>query len=224
MATSGGGSGRRILGWLGPGFGFKRHVAVLALGAVLGALGLSELLRRSHLHALQALNGGVAASSDLEALALLLAGAGLSVYAIGRITRSVVDAAIAPGVGRLFRVYPEAALASRGPVTAAPWVAAADAARSLGYSADTGADWSPEELGAGLGVLLCEATYTREHEGQFRHLSGRQAGRLAAEAGVRKLVVTHRWPSVGADALGAEADEAFGRPVHQAEIGRVFQW
>lgn len=115
MATSGGGSGRRILGWLGPGFGFKRHVAVLALGAVLGALGLSELLRRSHLHALQALNGGVAASSDLEALALLLAGAVLSVYAIGRITRSVVDAAIAPGVGRLFRVYPEAALASRGP-------------------------------------------------------------------------------------------------------------
>jgi ribonuclease BN (tRNA processing enzyme) len=116
------------------------------------------------------------------------------------------------------------ALASRRPVTAAPRGVATDAAHSLGYSADTGADWSPEELGAGLGVLLCEATYTREHEGQFRHLSGRQAGTLAAAAQVRKLVVTHRWPSVGADALGAEADEAFGRPVHQAEIGRVFQW
>lgn len=115
MPTSGRGRVRRLAGWLTPGFGFKRHVAVLALGAFVGALGLSELLRRGHSHLLRALSGGMAATSNLEAVAVLLLGAALTAFAIGRITRAVVDAAIAPGAGRLFRLYPEAALASRGP-------------------------------------------------------------------------------------------------------------
>ncbi len=96
--------------------------------------------------------------------------------------------------------------------------------RSLGYSADTGAGWSPAELGPGIGLLLCEATYTRDHEGEGRHLSGRQAGEMAAAAGVARLVLTHRRPSIAAGVLAAEADEAFGRPVHQAAPGRVFEW
>jgi ribonuclease BN (tRNA processing enzyme) len=101
---------------------------------------------------------------------------------------------------------------------------AVDPVRSLAYSADTGPDWSPEELGPGVGLLLCEATYTRDHEGESRHLSGRQAGRMAAAAGISRLVLTHRRPSIAEDALAAEADEAFGRPVHQAATGRVFEW
>ena len=36
---------------------------------------------------------------------------------------------------------------------------------SLAYTADTGPDWSVAELGRGIGTVLCEATYTREHEG-----------------------------------------------------------
>ncbi len=100
----------------------------------------------------------------------------------------------------------------------------AAAGRSLAYSADTGPDWSPEELGADIGLLVCEATYTRDHEGEGRHLSGRQAGTAAAEAGIGRLVLTHRRPSVPEDALAAEADEAFGRPVHQAVPGKVFEW
>ena len=99
MAGRGPGAARRLLGWLAPGFGFKRHVAVLALGALVGALGLSELLRRSHAPLLHALSGGVAAASDVEALALLVLGAVLTIYAIARITRAVVDAAISPGAG-----------------------------------------------------------------------------------------------------------------------------
>lgn len=95
---------------------------------------------------------------------------------------------------------------------------------SLAYSADTGPDWSVEELGRGIGTFLCEASYTRDREGSFRHLSGRQAGAMAAAAGVGRLVVTHRWPTVSAEALADEADDAFGRPVHQAEAGRVVEW
>lgn len=99
-----------------------------------------------------------------------------------------------------------------------------ESALALGYSADTGPDWSPEELGPGIGLLLCEATYTCDHEGEPGHLSGRQAGAMAAAAGIGRLVLTHRRPSVSEGALAAEADAAFGRPVHQAAPGRVFEW
>lgn len=99
-----------------------------------------------------------------------------------------------------------------------------DPALALAYSADSGPDWTVEELGSELGTVLCEATYTREHEGSFRHLSGRQAGAMAAAAGVRRLILTHRWPTVSADEVGAEAAEALGRPVEHAAIGRVFEW
>ena len=116
-----------------------------------------------------------------------------------------------------------------GPPTLAVRVDAAGASGpvpvgSLAYSADTGPGWSPEELGSGIELLLCEATYTRDHEGEARHLSGRQAGRAAAAAGVGRLVLTHRRPSIAEGALAAEADEAFGRSVHLAAPGRVFEW
>ena len=95
---------------------------------------------------------------------------------------------------------------------------------ALVYSADTGPDWSPEWLGAGIGTFLCEATYTRELDGTARHLSGRRAGEMAAAADVGTLVITHRRPHVSAAELRAEADEAFGRPVRQAATGKVFEW
>ena len=80
-----------------------------------------------------------------------------------------------------------------------------------------------DELGTGLDLLLCEATYTAEHEGTAGHLSGRQAGAAARAAGARRLVITHRWPTV--DAHGRwpkEAEAAFGGPVEQATIGKEF--
>jgi len=94
--------------------------------------------------------------------------------------------------------------------------------RALGYSADTGPDWSPDVLGSGLDLLLCEATYTAEHEGTAGHLSGRQAGAAARAAGAQRLVLTHRWPTVTARAVAEEAEAAFGGPVEQAAIGKEF--
>jgi len=94
--------------------------------------------------------------------------------------------------------------------------------RALGYSADTGPDWSPEALGTGLDLLLCEATYTAELEGTAGHLSGRQAGEAARASGAKRLVLTHRWPTVGAELLAKEAEAAFGGPVEQAAIGKEF--
>ena len=97
------------------------------------------------------------------------------------------------------------------------------AGRALGYSADSGPGWSVDELGTGLDLLLCEATYTAEHEGTAGHLSGRQAGAAARAAGARRLVLTHRWPTVDAAAVAKEAEAAFGGPVEQATIGREFE-
>jgi ribonuclease BN (tRNA processing enzyme) len=95
---------------------------------------------------------------------------------------------------------------------------------TLAYSADSGPGWSVEELGTGIDTFLCEATYTQDFEGSMQHLSGRQAGTMARAAGVSRLIVTHRWPTVSAEAVRAEAELAFGQPVTQARIGDVVDW
>ncbi len=94
--------------------------------------------------------------------------------------------------------------------------------RGLGYSADTGPDWPMTELGNDLDLALCEATYTIEHEGTAGHMSGRQAGEQARLSGAKRLVLTHRWPTISAADVEAEAEAAFGSPVEQAAIGKEF--
>ena len=105
-----------------------------------------------------------------------------------------------------------------------PSSAVDDHATSFAYSADSGPDWSVDELGHGIGTVLCEATFSRRDEGASRHMSGRQAGQRAAAAGVGRLLLTHRWPTVSADEVATEAAEAFGRDVDQVVAGRVFEW
>ncbi len=112
------------------------------------------------------------------------------------------------------------AATDHGPPTVA--VRLAVGGRALGYSADTGPAWPLAALGHDLDLALCEASYTHEHEGTAQHMSGRQAGAAARAAGARRLVVTHRWPSVDPHALLEEAAAAFGGPVDAAVAGRGF--
>lgn len=95
-------------------------------------------------------------------------------------------------------------------------------ARSVGYSADTGPQWSLEALGPRLDLALCEATYLRDHEGSARHMSARQAGITGRDAGVGQLVITHLAPTTDRAAAAAEAAEAFGGPVEVAIEHAVF--
>jgi ribonuclease BN (tRNA processing enzyme) len=83
-----------------------------------------------------------------------------------------------------------------------------------------GPGWSVEELGAAIGTFLCEATYTQELEGSLLHLSGREAGAMARAAGVGRLIVTHRWPTVSADDVRREAELAFGQAGGAGQHGR----
>jgi len=88
--------------------------------------------------------------------------------------------------------------------------------RSFGYSADTGPKWSLGELGPGLDLVLCEATFLQEQEGEAQHLSARQAGLSAKEAGAKRLLLTHIWPTTDKERSRAEAADAYGDPVELA--------
>ena len=95
--------------------------------------------------------------------------------------------------------------------------------RSMGYSADTGPEWSLAELGAGLDLALCEATFLGEQEGEAQHLSGRQAGLFAKEAGVKRLLLTHIWPTTDKERSRAEAADAYGDPVELAVTNERYE-
>lgn len=96
--------------------------------------------------------------------------------------------------------------------------------RSLAYSADTGPGWSFTSLGEGIDLALCEASVLAADEASQNggHLSARQAGAMAAAAGVPRLVLTHLWPTVDREAARAEGAHAFGAPVEVATEGAVF--
>jgi ribonuclease BN (tRNA processing enzyme) len=95
--------------------------------------------------------------------------------------------------------------------------------RSLAYSADTGPRWSMTALGEGIDLALIEASLTIEREGAFEHLSGRQAGAMAREAGAARLVITHVVPGVDVEHQRRDAEAAFGGPVEAAAPMRRFE-
>jgi ribonuclease BN (tRNA processing enzyme) len=97
------------------------------------------------------------------------------------------------------------------------------AGRTLGYSADSGPAWELGSLGSGLDVALCEATFLADREGSVQHLSARQAGRMAHDAGAHRLIITHLTPGVDPEAARAEAASAYGGDVAVAVIGDQFE-
>jgi ribonuclease BN (tRNA processing enzyme) len=95
--------------------------------------------------------------------------------------------------------------------------------RSFAYTSDTGPGWSLAQLGEGIDLAFSEATYLEGSDDATPvHLSARQAGALAREAGVGRLVITHVLPSGSPGAAAAEAADAYGAPVEVAELHRTF--
>lgn len=98
--------------------------------------------------------------------------------------------------------------------------------RTLGYTADTGPNWSLDALDpecAGFDLALCEATYGPENEGApgQPHCSARQAADMAAKANVRGLVLTHLMKGT-ADARRHEARAVFHGPVATAAVHQTY--
>ena len=64
--------------------------------------------------------------------------------------------------------------------------------RRIGYSADTGPDWSPESFGEPIDIFIYETTLPDDMEDmEIPHVSGRQAGERATAANIGQLVITH---------------------------------
>jgi ribonuclease BN (tRNA processing enzyme) len=95
---------------------------------------------------------------------------------------------------------------------------------AVAYSADTGPAADLTGLARGADLFVCEACYQDAAMGAPVHLSARQAGDLARRAGVRRLALTHVWPTFDPQLSLAEAREAAGEvPVELARPGKVFE-
>lgn len=91
--------------------------------------------------------------------------------------------------------------------------------RSLTYSGDTGPNDDLVELASGSDLALFEATFLRTDRRVDLHLSGADAGRIAQQAGVRTLVLTHGMVWTDSDAVWAEARDQFAGELIRATPG-----
>ncbi|GAA1239982.1 MBL fold metallo-hydrolase [Prauserella halophila] len=96
--------------------------------------------------------------------------------------------------------------------------------RTLAYTGDTGPCDELDELAGGADVLLAEASWTDSPDRPPGvHLSGTQAGRLAARAGVGRLLLTHIAPWTDAAEVLAEARAVFGGDIDVVTQGDVYE-
>ncbi|WP_255622177.1 MBL fold metallo-hydrolase [Pseudonocardia sp. DSM 110487] len=95
---------------------------------------------------------------------------------------------------------------------------------SLAYTGDTGMTDALIALADGVDLLLAEASLERTDTGPHGHLSGADAGRVAAGAGAGRLVLTHfaSTDPMWTDARLADAARHFTGPIHIAAPGRRF--
>lgn len=94
---------------------------------------------------------------------------------------------------------------------------------TLVYSADTGYCDAVIELARGADVFLCEASWTHAaNRPPNLHLSGTEAGRIAAAAGVGQLLLTHIPPWTSREDVIGEAKAEFDGPVHAVVCDESF--
>lgn len=97
-----------------------------------------------------------------------------------------------------------------------------DGRRELAYTSDTVVCDELVPLAAGAHTLLAEATLgggAPSHHAPVTHLSAVDAGRLAAEANVERLVLTHFWYTADRSLAVREAVSEFGGNVLAAARG-----
>jgi ribonuclease BN (tRNA processing enzyme) len=94
----------------------------------------------------------------------------------------------------------------------------------LTYSGDTDSCDALVELARDADVFLCEASFLEgRDEGRGVHLTGLRAGQAAADAGARRLLLTHLPPWTPGDAVLAEAAQSYAGPTALARPGDVVE-
>ena len=90
--------------------------------------------------------------------------------------------------------------------------------RSVCYSGDTDLCDALLEQARGCDLFICEATFTSEVEAKMPgHMRASEAGHAAQEAGVKKLLLTHVWPTLSRSRAIADAAEEYSGPVSAAD-------
>jgi ribonuclease Z len=101
-------------------------------------------------------------------------------------------------------------------------VSVARPGQAMAFVMDTGPCAAAVALARDVDLLVCEATFADDDAdlaARYHHLTARQAGRLAAEAGARRLVITHfsqRYRD--AEILLAQAAAEFAEVVCAADL------
>ncbi|HYL27225.1 MAG TPA: MBL fold metallo-hydrolase, partial [Candidatus Nitrosotalea sp.] len=91
---------------------------------------------------------------------------------------------------------------------------------SLTYSADTAPCDEMVEFARASSLFLCEATLgSGEEAGERGHSSAIEAGRMAARAGAKRLVLTHYRFADSVDKIIREAQGEYNGPVDAAASG-----
>lgn len=94
--------------------------------------------------------------------------------------------------------------------------------RKIVYSADTAYCQELVELSDNTDILLAEATFL-EREPTIDHMTAEDAGKAAEEAGCKKLLLTHIWPSLDEKEQKKRASQFFNGPVEIAKEREVFR-
>jgi ribonuclease BN (tRNA processing enzyme) len=96
--------------------------------------------------------------------------------------------------------------------------------RAVAYTGDTGPVGTLRELADGADAVLAEATWTDARDRpEGVHLSGSQAGELAASAGTGRLLLTHIAPWTAPDDVLAEARAVFSGEATAVRQGETYE-
>lgn len=92
----------------------------------------------------------------------------------------------------------------------------------LAYTGDTDTCDSMQEMANGVSLLLSEAGFTRADTTRGIHLTGGRAAKIAREAGVESLVLTHIQPWTDPKIVIAEAREEWDGAISTAYAGATY--
>jgi ribonuclease BN (tRNA processing enzyme) len=108
------------------------------------------------------------------------------------------------------------------PITAYGFRVEADGA-VLVYSGDTGPCQEIVDLAGGADLFLAESAFVESGTNPVDlHMTGKQAGATAAEAGVSRLVLTHVPPWHDPETCRSEAGEVYDGPIDLAVTGMTY--